>query len=483
MNRYAKMARITGWLRRFARPVASLWHSLRSVFSFRTRRHLLRNTTDSQRLFLANFAVATTIAVIVGLFHQNQWLMRLENSAMDLMMEFNKGLPRMSNFESDEPLQFAFLDIDEQSFRAWNEPYHTPRDKLQKLIDYAATGSARLIVVDIDLSRAGIIAEHDKNLADYLSRYATETSLPPLILVRNFYSDGGAAHEWSEIQPSFLDNFELSESIQWAQPLFRATLWDGMIRHWHLVKAGCLNGQLMLLPAVQLVVAGILTSENSASAQRPTELGLVKIESCHSTTKARGESTSAGAARIHGNTAIQAGIDQRIIYTIPWRSPSPDLVTVSAQTITEASRALSTDLVNRKVVIIGASNTDSRDIHRTPIGNMPGALIVANAIKSLALYGQIEAPPIWLQWVLKLSIILLAGWTFLAFRSLLAVGVAGGLIILVLVPISFHFFKYGLWVDFAIPLFGMLVHRAFAEYRGAQREVREISKRYRSKVT
>ena len=56
------------------------------------------------------------------------------------------------------------------------------------------------------------------------------------------------------------------------------------------------------------------------------------------------------------------------------------------------------------------------------------------------------------------------------------------MILLVLVPINFYFFKYGLWIDFALPLFAMLIHRAIAEYKGAQKEAFEISERYRDKV-
>lgn len=37
------------------------------------------------------------IAAVIAFFHQNHWLVRLENSAMDTVIEFNQGLPRMSD--------------------------------------------------------------------------------------------------------------------------------------------------------------------------------------------------------------------------------------------------------------------------------------------------------------------------------------------------------------------------------------------------
>ncbi|MDX2413128.1 MAG: CHASE2 domain-containing protein [Woeseiaceae bacterium] len=478
MNKQANPARLTRWLRRIAGTVAAVWK--RTIAALAAVTLPLRNTfSKSQRLFLTNVGIATLVAVVVAFFHQNQWLVSIENTAMDIMMELNQGLPRMSDNDADNPLRFSYLDIDDRSFHAWNEPFHTPRDKLQELIEYAASSGARLIVVDFDLSHAGLVAEHDAGLARFLSEYGNDNDLPPLILVRNFYRAGSANRDGVEIRASFLDDVELSADIYWAQPLFRATLSDDVVRHWFLVKIGCLNGRMMLLPAVQLLAAGMLTDVDSAAANRVANLGSVGLENCTKATDV--DSKAPGTGRYRGDAATDTSIDQRIIYTMPWQKQSPDLVTISAQLVTDSSRTLSGDLVRDTVTIIGASHVDSGDIHRTPIGNMPGALIIANAIKSLALYGQMETPPAWLQWTAKLTIIFFAAWIFMSFRSLLGVVVAGTVILLVLVPINFYFFKYGLWIDFALPLFAMLIHRAIAEYRGAQREALEISERHRGK--
>lgn len=417
---------------------------------------------------MSNVVVAVLIAIVVAAFHQNRWLVRLEDSAMDTMMEFNKGLPRMGVDSSSGGLPFTFLDIDNASFRSWDEPYHTPRDKVLKLVRTAAEHKARLIVLDIDLSRPGINAEHDQRLAEYLAEYGKGEVRPPLILVRTFYNDGPSDREWLDIRPSFLDEFEFSPSVHWAQPLFRKTMWDGVVRHWHLVKFGCLKGQLILLPATQLIAAALLADGNTDAIKRPVDLDSIQLDSCSSQSSVN---TSANLQKLGVSDSALApdpDIDQRLIYTIPWKSPAPDLVTISAQVITESDRQLSDDLFADRVVMIGASFSESGDIHRTPIGEMPGALIIANAIKSLTLYGQVRSPPLWFQWTLKLTLILLAAWAFSRFTSLTAVCLAGATIIGTLVPISFYFFKYGLWLDFTIPLFAMMMSRAVAEYRNAQ---------------
>ncbi len=467
-KRHASRSLYFSWLRRFAGLTGGSWRRFRSFLSVNPVRSHWRALSRSQSLFLSNVGIAVLIAVVIAFFHQHHWLVRLENSAMDTMMEFNQGLPRMSDAGSADPMQFTFLDIDDASYRGWGEPYHVPRDKILKLIKFAAEANARLIVLDIDLSREGVDADDDRRLAAYLTQYGKGVAHPPLILVRTFYSGEPGDRQWVDIRPSFLDEFEFPTSVHWAQPLFKATLWDGVIRHWHLIKFGCLNGRLVLVPATQLIAAALLSAGDVSSVNRYADLNVVRMENCNNADSAASAITFRDAGGRSEIFSPEAELGQRLIYTIPWKSPAPDLITVPAQLITESPHDLSGDLIRNRVVIIGASFADSRDIHRTPIGEMPGALIIANAIKSLTHYGQVRPPPALSHWVEKLFLILVAAWAFSRLTSLIAVFVAGAIIIGALVPISFYFFKYGLWVDFAIPLLAMVIHRAVAEYRGVQ---------------
>lgn len=467
-QRHASRSPYFNRLRRFAGLAGGSWRRFRSFLSVNPVRSHWRALSRSQRLFLSNVGIAVLIAVVIAFFHQHHWLVRLENSAMDTMMEFNQGLPRMSDAGSADPMQFTFLDIDDASYRGWGEPYHVPRDKILKLIKFAAEANARLIVLDIDLSREGVDADDDRRLAAYLTQYGKGVAHPPLILVRTFYSGEPGDRQWVDIRPSFLDEFEFPTSVHWAQPLFKATLWDGVIRHWHLIKFGCLNGRLVLVPATQLIAAALLSAGDVSSVNRYADLNVVRMENCNNADSAASAITFRDAGGRSEIFSPEAELGQRLIYTIPWKSPAPDLITVPAQLITESPHDLSGDLIRNRVVIIGASFADSRDIHRTPIGEMPGALIIANAIKSLTHYGQVRPPPALSHWVEKLFLILVAAWAFSRLTSLIAVFVAGAIIIGALVPISFYFFKYGLWVDFAIPLLAMVIHRAVAEYRGVQ---------------
>jgi len=366
-KRHASWSPYFNWLRRFAGLAGGLWRRFRSFLSVNPVRSHWRALSRSHRLFLSNVGIAVLIAAVIAFFHETHWLVRLENSAMDTMMEFNQGLPRMSDAGSADSIQFTFLDIDDASYRGWGEPYHAPRDKILRLIKFAAEAEARLTVLDIDLSREGVDADDDRRLAEYLTQYGKEDARPPLILVRTFYSGGPGDRQWVDIRPSFLDEYEFPASVHWAQPLFRATLWDGVIRHWHLVKFGCLNDRLVLVPATQLIATALLSAGDVSSVNRFADLNTVRMENCNKADNA-GNTLTFGDADSRGEVfSPEAELGQRLIYTIPWKSPAPDLITVPAQLITESPHDLSGDLIANRVVIIGASFADSRDIHRTPI--------------------------------------------------------------------------------------------------------------------
>ena len=429
-------------------------------------RRLWQSLAEKQQRFVANAFVAAVVLVALGFLDQSHWLLRLENTAMDTMMEFNKGLGRMSGTSGSHPLQFTFLDIDETTYRSWNEPHHTPRDKVLQLVDFAAASEARLIVVDIDLSKPGVNPDHDLALANYLSGYGAAGSAP-VILVRSFYSRTPGRNDWDEIRPSFLDNYALPAAIHWGQPLFQTTLWDGVVRHWNLARFGCFDGRPVLVPSIQLTAAALLSDQPAVN--RVADIETIGLKSCQQ------RDASGRAAGSDSDFTFESGIGQRLIFTIPWRAPAPDLVTIPASVITESADTLASDLVRGRVVVIGASFAGSNDTHRTPIGEMPGALIIVNAIKSLVVFGQLREPPAWIIWLQQLGVIVLAAWAFSRFDSFIAVGITAAVIITLLVPIGFYFFKYGLWVGFSIPLLAMVIQRGFTEYRDVRRQMRSTS--------
>ena len=112
-------------------------------------------------------------------------------------------------------------------------------------------------------------------------------------------------------------------------------------------------------------------------------------------------------------TGKEERLPQRIVYTLPNLTGDVDGEVSSeaariqaryapvvrhclAENLWDPSKqCASPNMYRNKVVIIGASNAARRDQHQTPIGSMPGALLVLNAIRSFVLFPELEEHSLW----------------------------------------------------------------------------------------
>src|SRR6266508_886124 len=106
-----------------------------------------------------------------------------------------------------------------------------------------------------------------------------------------------------------------------------------------------------------------------------------------------------------------------------------------------------------RIVLIGGTFADGRDVHRTPYGLMPGVEIQANIVHMLTT-GSLVRPAGWLAgFVVQLVAVLLAGLVMVVMRPLwgTVVCLAGALSLGV--PASYlAFSRGGYWVDFLLPV-------------------------------
>jgi CHASE2 domain-containing sensor protein len=397
-----------------------------------------------QQHFVSNLLVGILIALMLVWGHNYPWLSRFEDAAMDTMMQINQNSSRMNMAN----LQFAVLDIDETTYHSWGEPFYTPRDKLLDLLNFAVKTQASLIVLDIDLNGVGHVPSADQALADFLFAYSAEN--PPLLLLRNFYPPNT-----TQIRPLFFDASQVGEGVIWAHPLFKRDA-DHILRRWYLLRVGCAANQVMLLPSFQLVTDA-LWSERQDELQKA--LAAATPASCEDKTPLDFD--------YQGFNSHSYGVGERIIYSQSWPPKTPEILHIPALSAIQCVAApenCDMSQLQGRAIIIGASHRASHDYHYTPLGEMPGMMVIINAIKSFHLYGQTSTPPNWVKWLIEAILIILMAWAFARFNSMLGALISGIIIVLVLVPISFYFFKFGVWVDFALPIVGMQLHQMVAKY-------------------
>ena len=430
--------------------------------------------------FIVGLLIIGGLLSLSGSAHVKGW----ENWAVDLMISLNSRLERVTGkHQGRDDLQFSFLEMDEGSYRKWKEPFHIPRDKLLKLIKFASTGKANVIIVDVDLSKEGTDPAADKALKDYLLNYSPKA--PPIILMRATRAQRLDPDKNLEtFRENYLGDAERS-NIHFAQPLF-ARDHDKVIRNWILFRQGCYKGQGAVLPSVQLLVYALLKDKTAGDKQNLLDLDASLQANRPSSCKKNDFTQGSQRPVIIGKTIFkQQRLGERLIYTMPWEGAgypeSPDLLTFPAFYITDGTKNSppSTDysLVSDRITLIGASYGASNDLHVTPLDRMPGGLIILNAVKSLSLFEQISPPPLYIRLAFLLTFITVMSYVFSRYGNIIKLLILSTMLFVFFVPISFWFFKYGVWFDFGILMLGIKLQHSAAEFL----EVREL-KRLRAQL-
>ncbi len=414
--------------------------------------------------FHKNIVVGILIAFLLHYFHQLPYIVNAENVAMDWMMRINLGISNNSGVaEKKDKFSYVFIEIDDDTFSKWGEPYHTPRDKLTQLIEFASSNKAKSIIVDINLTRSGIDSDADQHLIDFIASYPVDS--PPLILLRVPKKNKKGI---ITIKDSFIEIEAQKRNIYWGQPTFFKDQHDQTVRRWELLKIVCHNETLIAIPSVQLIIDMVNTGWQDRAKKLTSEL--IPTDQRCSNFIPQQKSIQYGEKIV---TFFLQDQNQRLIYSIPSNPgkgyKNVDLEYRPAWMITENKTSqIVGDFIRNKIVIIGGSHAEGRDIFWTPVGEMPGSLIIINAIKSLSKYGQLKIPPWWNILLIEFSLIILMAWVYDKYSSFAGLLITGTAIISVLLPFSFYFFKLGVWIDFAGPLIGMQLHQFIAGYEEGQ---------------
>ena len=417
-----------------------------------------------------NIMVGLLIAVGLHLFHDTKWLRDAEEAGIDWMIRMNSGIVEQSK------VNYALLDIDERTYRYWGEPFYTPREDLLKIIQYAVSAHPRLVFVDIEVAIAGHLPEEDLAFQRFISDYPSDA--PPLILVRTFRQSLEDQNKLEQ-RASFLDRtVEDNPNVFWASTLFIRDS-DHRIRYWQLwTAAEDLQQDLVPVPSVQLLATALIQSSTAAP------------QLVHQDIIDRLRPYAAGSAPVHGTLDLPGltlnldptPLQQRIIYSYPadfsalaavsQKIVEPSLIRRSVLPVVARTQDVDNTWLNKRVVVIGTSYPDSRDIHATPLGEMPGSLILVNAIHSLLEYREISPPPALIKILLEVMLIVIMSFAFTLLSSFWGMLLSGAVVVAVLLPLSFLFFKQGVWLDFALPLVGVQLHEMAAKFEENLNEYR-----------
>ncbi|MBV9341124.1 MAG: CHASE2 domain-containing protein [Acidobacteria bacterium] len=428
----------------------------------------------------------------------------LNNFAMDAMIRVYANMGHLPRPEL--AVGYTFLDVDDETYEQWNEPFYTPRNKILEMIRWATRGKARMVIVDIDLSNSlrsmdrdaggGTTPAGDCGLARYLGGQVPpdcaggaaavggpETT--PVVLLRAFQNERQNSPAACSIErSSFFENprLPLPPNVYWATDFFSIDP-DGVVRSWRLWEPGCRSGMPTITPSVQLRAASLIfhPQENLDSWLN----SYLKPKSCTDCDPKRGyasskianhsyvlESQTGKSPRLEISAANGEADDvgQRIVYAMRWEPNAPQAVNQRGQVNFEIyDRVRAMEVVGKnpprdpanvedRVVVIGGSYEDGRDFYETPLGRMPGALIIINSIHSLTQYGQIQPKTRFVEFLLGAAGIVIVAAFFAWIHHLWAMLLSALVVLFLSGFVSFELFKSGQWLNFALPLLAIWVH-------------------------
>jgi CHASE2 domain-containing sensor protein len=366
---------------------------------------------------------------------------------------------------------FTFVNIDDATYNKWGSHPVTPREHLAVIIERLALSNPTAILVDVDLSFSDLAnSDGEATLRKTLAQYPATAA--PLLLVRSIYHDGPSP-SLPHLRRTVYDPLVATKpNVMWGSPLFERDS-DGKIRRWRLFVQACAGDRPTVLPALHLLGAVIARAKVNKSdiLQAPKSLidrlARFGADSCAAPNLRFGEivEKQSGSANIEIN---DTEVSQRVLYRVGWR---PDLVSIGpdiqtedglapliavrpANLLTEGDPATPVPGVEGKFVVIGGSFADSGDWYETPLGRMPGGILLINAIEALALNGTPREPNLFETCATSSFIIVVTSFLAAFLRPMVAAFLAAASVFLIML-MSLPLFRSGVVLNLAIPAIGV----------------------------
>lgn len=277
----------------------------------------------------------------------------------------------------------TLIDVDAETMALYGAPDRAPRDLLAGLIDLAGQKRPRGVFLDIDIGKPGVDAEADAKLRAVLAGWRADA--PVLALSRRFVETPGRDGK-TALAPApfaFAEAAAGRANIRQAASLALVDA-DSVVRRWRLTQAVCEGATGVAFPSPQLVAASLDAAPQALDAFLDWRgRAVCAQDKTAAPAWPRNPADEANIAFLFSGApgapapAIErAGRETLVFRRIPARS------LLDARRNVLPPRAVADDLFVDRFVVIGATHAEAHDAHLTPLGRLPGVVILANAIVS-----------------------------------------------------------------------------------------------------
>lgn len=304
-----------------------------------------------------------------------------------------------------------FIDVDDDTYNdVLHQPVILPRDQIKKIVQVLTpptgektdaskpnAGGPLVVLFDIDFSAPSTSAEDDKSLRKALTNLGRSV---PVVLVESAYravQEGNKGCRVGNQAPFAPGKNEESNVNCGAAALYRAE--DHVIRKFPLWTLSCGGPSVSITPSAPLLTAAFALQTQATRSQLEADLRVAVQSDCELHGARYATVTLEGFANGTFDIDVRDPLTP-IDFAIPPSAGTyptinrpksgdgqvPLFRRLSAGTILRNAGAISPTFFKDSIIIVGGSFADSRDLHPTPVGEMPGAMILANAINTLLAY-------------------------------------------------------------------------------------------------
>ncbi|MGO8149660.1 CHASE2 domain-containing protein [Rhizobium leguminosarum] len=349
-----------------------------------------------------------------------------ESPSLDAIHAIAEGLGLLPS----PHIPVTLVRIDDPSFAAWRRPFPFSKSLMAELVNIARKENPAAILVDLDISAATSQVDTDV-LENLLAQWSEDD--PPLLFPKELsVGEDGKTRPLGQV--SFDSHFTEGKPLYWVNVLFEQQD-DLKIRNWNLWELP--EGSCRALLAPQLL--HFAHNEGGAKTVRLAEdyLGAREGIDCP---KLQFPKIPEWLPSLEKSAPIQFSFPRSNTAVSPITirdSGAPALLQLSAFPFTK--RPVAASALKGRFVIIGNSYADNGDFHDTPIGEMEGMRIIANAVANSP--NAIEANSPWKTTAIIVSSMLLGGVVTLltlALKPLIAGPISLGFGIAIYIVCNIH---------------------------------------------
>lgn len=446
------------------------------------------NKTTLFKNLVFHFVLILVCVTSLYTLENSAFFKQIKDAAFDYIMFWHSDFaPTLAD---NQPIQqMVLFDVDDESYRAWESPLITPRDKVQALIQTAIDSGAKVIGVDISLSwtsdsymRKQSDSDADIKLAEYLQSLndSQATDAPLIFLTRHYRQPLENTPAFLERPPNFLDDaLPVENNVFWTSTFFKMDE-DRVIRRWQLAPLVCQSGRLNVVPSMPLLMTlAHLHTQNQDTRQAAKVIRdfkkawetwakqlscdehqgkslaeLCQLKACPNLTVTLPQKPHVNDT-VHHVDLLEGYETEKVIY----RFAPHDKAQSGQKSLFEVKSAadiLSGELavdVAGQMVFIGVTHQDNGDYHPIPIRykDVSGVYILANAVDTLLRFGQFQpqASAEKVKWLIVLIIVMTLVFTFLSISIAL---ILSFVVLCTLIVSSFYHMHYGIEIDFVLEL-------------------------------